>query len=304
MKKLLPLFILFVLGSMTPVAAQEVDSTAVVVPQEGQVVTPTEDAPPTEQTEPTATEEPVTTEEPTAQPQTTVKKPLIPLVQIDELTDTGDESESVVYNDSEQSLADAQAKEKAAEEEDMWFVTKKELYARSVRKSWEYRLNLCFNTSTGTSAITSDESGGFDLGIGYNFNGSVYAGLLTGFWHDFGGVSAHYAGDAIPAFGDLQFRWNVRKRLSVFVEGYAGILLAVSANDVKPWAKTFEYPNYMCYGVSPGLMVRTGKNLDFRFSVGYGYAKPIDETAGYGDCTYDETLLCFKAGFAYRFKRK
>lgn len=305
MKKILPLLFFFASGTMFSAFAQEADTTVVntvSVPTDqisveavSESVADSLETP--EEVSQGALIEQHTTEstDQIGAEQSSVDNLSVPIVD-DSLA--VEQSAPVLETLSEE---DANKKEEEAEEE-MWFASKAELYGRSVKRTWEYRLALAFNTSTGTSAITSDESGGVDFGIGYNLTGNIYAGILTGYWHDFGGVSGHYGGDVMPALGNLQLRFNLRKRLSFYVEGYAGILLQLK-DDYKEYdGSYYEYPNYLYYGVDPGLMFRFGKKLDFRVSVGYGYAIPINEMEGYEDCTYDETLICIKAGFAYRFK--
>ncbi len=305
MKKILPLLIFVALGIMFPAFAQEADTTVVNTTSASElpisVGSVSESVVDSLETPESVAQEPMSVQPTVENTGDSVVEQVsaegMPL-QTEENVLTSEESAPILDTLSEE---EAKKKEEEAEEE-MWFASKAELYGRSVKRTWEYRLVLAFNTSTGTSAITSDESGGVDFGIGYNLTGNIYAGILTGFWHDFGGVSGHYGGDVMPALGNLQLRFNLRKKLSFYVEGYAGILLQLK-DDYQEYDGTYyEYPHYIYYGVDPGLMFRAGKKIDFRVSVGYGYAIPINEAKEFEDCTYDETLICIKAGFAYRFK--
>lgn len=193
------------------------------------------------------------------------------------------------------------------DEEENLFAKKKENYGASIAKTWEYRVFLTANTTSGTSSITSDESGGLELGAGYNFTSWLYAGVTTGFIHDFGGTSDLAAGDIIPWLADIQLRWNVKRKLSLFVEGRAGAFCNVTpdvksarANDGSQ--KSFTYPNYSYLEVQPGLLFRVTEKVDLRLSFGYGYAKPGKETEGFEYRTYDETVLTGKFGVSYRFR--
>lgn len=211
-------------------------------------------------------------------------------------------------DDTEDDEEDLSAVKKGLEkaEEDMWFETKSELFGRQIKHTWEYRVALAFNTSTGTSAITSDESIGLDFGLGYNVSRNIYVGVQTGICHDFGGVSSVPAGDYVPGLANVQFRLNFKKILSFYVEGSVGVMMAITDNyqdeGMEHSGVTFKRPNYMYYGLTPGLMFRPNKKLDFRVSVGYGYAVPYHEQVGMGDKTYDETIIAVKAGIGYRFK--
>lgn len=201
------------------------------------------------------------------------------------------------------------------EEEENLFAGKKKDYGKSIKKTWEYRVFLCANTSSGTSSITSDESGGLELGVGYNFTSWFYAGVSTGFIHDFGGTSGMEAGDIMPWLVDLQLRWNVKRKLSLFLEGRAGIFGNITPDEKnaghrdcvhngehKADSYDFKYPNYTYYDIQPGLLFRLTEKLDMRLSFGYGYAKPYNETEGFEGRTYDETILTGKFGFSYRFR--
>ena len=264
MKNFLPMLILLALSVICPVVAQEVDSTAVETPQQMPVETPSPDV----------------EEMPVALP-----------------TET-----QPVVEENVNSVEDEEARAQR-EEEEMWFVSKDELYGRSVKNSWEYRMCVVFNTSTGTSAITSDESAGFLFSLGYNLTSHIYAGGQIGYLHDFGGVSGIPGGDYFPTLGNLQLRINIRKRLSLFVDGLAGGCFPTTSVNEENFG-TFDYPIYLYGEVSPGFMFRPSKRLDFRFSAGYAYAKPVHEAAGHEWRTYDETILTFKIGFAYRFSKK
>lgn len=193
------------------------------------------------------------------------------------------------------------------EEEENLFAGKKKDYGKSIKKTWEYRVFLCANTSSGTSSITSDESGGLELGVGYNFTSWFYAGVSTGFIHNFGGTSGEAAGDIMPWLVDLQLRWNVKRKLSIFLEGRVGVFGNITpdvreAHDNNGVTKKFVYPNYHYYDIQPGLLFRLTEKVDMRLSFGYGYAKPYNETEGFEGRTYDETILTGKFGFSYRFR--
>ena len=217
---------------------------------------------------------------------------------------TGQDDDDTIDENADGEKAAKLAAEKA--EEDMWFETKSELYGRQIKHTWEYRVALAFNTSTGTSAITSDESFGFDFGLGYNVTRNIYLGVQTGICHDFGGVSGVPAGDYIPGLANVQLRLNFKKGLSFYAEGTVGVMMAITDNyqdeGMLEANVEFKRPNYMYYGLTPGLMFRPNKKLDFRLSVGYGYAVPYSEQSGMGDKTYDETIIAVKAGIGYRFK--
>ena len=205
---------------------------------------------------------------------------------------------------AEETKADASAV--VAEEEDL-FADEKEDYGASIAKTWEYRVFGTANTTSGTSSITSDESAGLELGVGYNVTSWFYAGITTGFIHDFGGTSGMDAGDIIPWLVDLQLRWNVKRKLSIFVEGRTGVFCNVTpdvttAKDNNGKETKFSYPNYMYYEVQPGLLFRITEKFDVRLSFGYGYAKPYNETTNFEGRTYDETVLTGKFGIAYRFR--
>jgi len=184
--------------------------------------------------------------------------------------------------------------------------TVKEDYGATIRKTWEYRVVFTASTTTGTSTITSDEFGAFELGVGYNPTSWLYTGISSGFAHDFGGTKGLHGGDAIPALADLQLRLNIKKKFSLFIDGRAGIFLNITpdafARDINGIDKTFEYPHYLYCDIQPGIIFRSTKKLDVRISFGYGYAKPINEVPGFEDRTYDETILTAKLGFGYRFK--
>ena len=264
MKNFLPMLILLAVSALCPALAQEVDSTAVAAP-----------------------------------PAEIVESP-----SANEVEDVVVENQTTVVEEPAKSVENEEEKARKTEEE-MWFVTKDELYGRSIDHSWEYRMTVVFNTSTGTSAITSDESGGFLFSLGYNLTSHLYAGGQVGYLHDFGGVSGIPGGDYFPTLGNLQLRINIRKRLSLFVDGLGGIVLPLTS-DVKGATSddVFEYPMYLYGEVSPGFMFRPSTRLDFRFSAGYAYAKPINETEKHAWRTYDETIITFKIGFAYRFSKK
>lgn len=219
-----------------------------------------------------------------------------------EVEDVVVENQTTVVDEPAKSIENEEEKARKTEEE-MWFVTKDELYGRSIDHSWEYRMTVVFNTSTGTSAITSDESGGFLFSLGYNLTSHLYAGGQVGYLHDFGGVSGIPGGDYFPTLGNLQLRINIRKRLSLFVDGLAGANFPTTSVNETNFG-TFKYPIYLYGEISPGFMFRPGKRLDFRFSVGYAYAKPVNEVKEHDWRTYDETILTFKIGFAYRFSKK
>lgn len=266
MKNFLPMLILLAVSAMCPVVAQEVDSTAVATPQQVTVETPSSDV----------------EEMPVALPT---------------------ETQPVVVEENVNRVEDEEARAQR-EEEEMWFVSKDELYGRSVKNSWEYRMSVVFNTSTGTSAITSDESAGFLFSLGYNLTSHIYAGGQIGYLHDFGGVSGIPGGDYFPTLGNLQLRINIRKRLSLFVDGLGGASWPLTAKQPTNVVDgDFGYPIYLYGEISPGFMFRPSKRLDFRFSAGYAYAKPVHETEGHEWRTYDETILTFKIGFAYRFTK-
>ncbi len=193
------------------------------------------------------------------------------------------------------------------EEEDNLFAEKKENYGESITKTWEWRVFVTANTSSGTSSITSDESAGLELGVGYNPTSWLYTGISTGVVHDFGGTSGMEAGDIIPWLADLQLRWNIKRKLSLFVQGRAGVFCNVTPNNKKALSNSnvvteFEYPNYMYYDLQPGFLFRITEKCDIRLSFGYGYAKPYNETEGFEGRTYDETILTGKFGFSYRFR--
>lgn len=176
---------------------------------------------------------------------------------------------------------------------------------------WELHIDLYMNTSTGTSAITSDESGGLNFGLGYNALSFFYAGLSTGYWHDFGGTSGLDPGDFMPFFAELQLRWNVRRKLSFYAQGRAGVVVPIVSGkkDVAYKDATgkvagkadFDYPSYLYYEVQPGLMYRLSPRVDLRLSVHYAYAKPFNESKHFKGLTYDETIIGGKLGIGYRF---
>ncbi|GEM_PF-2421057 len=177
---------------------------------------------------------------------------------------------------------------------------------------WELHLDLYMNTSTGTSAITSDESGGFNVGFGYNVLHSFYAGLSTGYWHDFGGTSGLEAGDFMPFMAELQLRWNVRRKLSIYAQGRGGLVVPIvsgkkdvpyrdDATGAVAGKADFDYPSYLYYEVQPGLMYRLSPRVDLRLSVHYAYAKPFNESKHFKGKTYDETIIGAKLGIGYRF---
>ena len=264
MKNFLPMLILLAVSALCPALAQEVDSTAVAAP-----------------------------------PAEIVESP-----SANEVEDVVVENQTTVVEEPAKSIENEEEKARKTEEE-MWFVTKDELYGRSIDHSWEYRMTVVFNTSTGTSAITSDESGGFLFSLGYNLTSHLYAGGQVGYLHDFGGVSGIPGGDYFPTLGNLQLRINIRKRLSLFVDGLAGANFPLTADqETNKVDGPFRYPVYLYGEVSPGFIFRPGKRLDFRFSAGYAYAKPVNESANHAWRTYDETVLTFKIGFAYRFSKK
>lgn len=193
------------------------------------------------------------------------------------------------------------------EEDDNLFAEKRKNYGASIVKTWEYRVFVCANTSSGTSSITSDESAGLELGVGYNPTSWLYTGITTGLIHDFGGTSGMSAGDIIPWLVDLQLRWNVKRKLSVFVEGRAGIFCNITPDEkhvvnAQHEKVDFEYPNYTYYDLQPGLLFRVSEKCDIRLSFGYGYAKPYNEAEGFEGRTYDETILTGKFGVSYRFR--
>jgi len=199
------------------------------------------------------------------------------------------------------------AKVEVVEEEENLFDGQKKDYGASIAKTWEYRVYGTGNTSSGTSSITSDESAGLDFGIGYNVTSWLYTGISTGIVHDFGGTSSMSAGDVIPWLANIQLRWNVKRKLSLFVEGRAGVFCNVTPDkkDVLNNNKEkvdFEYPNYMYYDIQPGLLFRITEKFDLRLSFGYGYAKVGKETKGFEGRTYDETILTGKFGIGYRFR--
>lgn len=187
----------------------------------------------------------------------------------------------------------------AEEEEGDPFAKPKIDWGVDIANHWEYRLDFIFNTTTGTSTYTSDESGGLEFSMDYNLNSIFSVGVSTGYIHDFGGTSGMNGSDVVPLLGDFQMRFNIAKKCSFYALGRAGLLCAIK--DSPQGKDGFRYPNYLYYEVQPGIMYRPTTKFEFRLSAGYGYAVPYHESAGYEDRTYDETIISFKLGLAYRF---
>lgn len=256
-----------------------------------------------------ATEEPVAAEENATQEEVKTEETVTEVANSTEVTAPADSTitEMVQVEDSVLvSDIDTELIEEYEDEEPEFLGDPNE----GIAKTWEYRLSGVFNTSTGTSAITSDESVGVEFTFGYNFSANFFAGVSTGYLHNFGGTSGVPAPDAaFPFVVDLQYRWNLARRLSLYLEGRAGIVLNAT-NDVEVWRQdednkripyNFQYPNYQYYDIQPGVIYHPSQVFDVRFSVGYGYARPGKETKYAEDRTYDETILAFKVGFARRF---
>ncbi len=211
-------------------------------------------------------------------------------------------------------VADTTATTSAEDEYSFLFENTEVDYNEGIEKKWEYHLDLVFNTSSGTSSITSDESAGVNLGVGYNVASWLYTGAAIGFLHDFGGTSGLSAGDFVPLLGEIQLRWNIRRKVSFFAQGRAGVVVPVTSGkdnvgytykdelgNLRSGTANFDYPSYMYYEVGPGFIYRVKSNIDLRFSVGYAYAKPFKESEHFEDRTYDETIIWGKFGFGYRF---
>ena len=212
-------------------------------------------------------------------------------------------------------VADSTATTSAEDEYAFLFENTEVDYNEGIEKKWEYHMDLVFNTSSGTSSITSDESAGVNLGVGYNVTSWLYTGAAIGFLHDFGGTSGLSAGDFVPLLGEIQLRWNIRRKVSFFAQGRAGMIAPVTAGKkevsyihrdkdgtlIDMGEADFDYPSYVYYEVGPGFIYRVKSNIDLRVSVGYAYAKPFKESKHFEDRTYDETIIWGKFGFGYRF---
>ena len=220
-------------------------------------------------------------------------------------------AQDVVAADSTAVEATSEATSTSEEDYSFLFESNEVDFNEGVEKGdWELHLDLYMNTSTGTSAITSDESGGFNVGFGYNVYSFFYAGLSTGYWHDFGGTTGLEPGDFMPFLVELQLRWNVRRKLSFFAQGRAGLVVPIvsgkkdqpypSGNNPEGYAD-FNYPTYSYYEIQPGLMYRIRPNIDLRFSIHYAYSKPYKESEHFEGRTYDETIIGGKLGIGYRF---
>lgn len=197
-----------------------------------------------------------------------------------------------------------------ASAEDLFGVEHKKInFGADIASNFEYHFDVAFNTTSGAGSKVFDESAGFNFGVGYNLTNNLYAGISTGYIHDFGlfkveGLSMPCS-DYVPILADLQCRWNPVPRFSLFLEGRAGALLSTRmskelVNEAGENVK-YKFVNYSYYEVQPGVIIRPRRTIDVRFSVGYGYAKPGDETEGFVGCVKEEKILTFKLGIARRF---
>ena len=221
-------------------------------------------------------------------------------------------AQDVVAADSTAVEATSEATSTSEEDYSFLFESNEVDFNEGVEKGdWELHVDLYMSTSSGTSSITSDESGGINVGFGYNVVSFFYAGLSTGYWHDFGGTSGLEPGDFMPLTGELQLRWNVRRKLSFYAQGRGGLVVPIVSGKKDEEYKDatgnvagnadFDYPSYLYYEVQPGLMYRLSPRVDLRLSVHYAYAKPINESEHFKGKTYDETIIGGKLGIGYRF---
>ena len=200
-----------------------------------------------------------------------------------------------------------------ASAEDLFGVEHKKInFGADIASNFEYHLDVVFNSTSGTNSTVFDESAGFNFGLGYNLTNNLYAGISTGYLHDFGLFKVRDnsgtmlgCSDYLPMLAELQCRWNPVPRFSVYLDGRAGALISTrpskeitndSGEDVK-----YKFVNYSYYEVQPGIIIRPRRTIDVRLSVGFGYAKPGKETEGFEGLVQEEKVLTFKIGIARRF---
>lgn len=161
-------------------------------------------------------------------------------------------------------------------------------YDDGIAKKWEFRFDAAgeygFGYEKKVNGFTHAEESMFgNIGVGYNFNSNLYLGLASGYWHSFGDTGgANNKGNCfIPGLADITYRWNGEKeKWSFFLEGRGGYLFSVKSNETKPDGTVYEYPNAWSLDIQPGVYYRIKRNIDLKFSVGYGYVQTEEDCLG------------------------
>lgn len=138
---------------------------------------------------------------------------------------------------------------------------------KDVTNTWQLKVDagMYMDFVKHGNATSRDEAIVADLGVGYNFNHHLYAGLATGFWYSCGvGPQANL----VPVMADLGYNFCTKTaRLVPFVNLRAGYGVAI--NKTKDYWATLDsnMPNYGILELLPGILYRFDDLVDFRASV-------------------------------------
>jgi hypothetical protein len=196
-------------------------------------------------------------------------------------------------------------------------------YDDGIYHKWEIKIDAAPSIASrgdqneGYGLTDYDESIGADLGVGYNFTSNWYAGLSSGFWFHWGGET----NKMIPVLADVVWRWNLgtSERFSLFLQGRTGYLFGLEKDrDYFKGLPDYRFSDHFYADIQPGIYIRTGRNVDFRVSLGYGYTHPIhnyeqkyfdamteEQREEFGKDYYyaqPEHIVTLKLGFNFRGK--
>jgi len=157
-------------------------------------------------------------------------------------------------------------------------------YDDGIAKKWELRLDaggaIGGHKRVSTAAeykkigfTDYDEGYMFDLGLGYNLTSNWYVGVITGYMPKLGEVrSCDEGNNLIPALADVTWRKQLgtSEKWSFFVQGRGGYLFGIH-DDVTTKKGTTEVNGYTYFDINPGIYYRIKRNIDLKFSIGYGY---------------------------------
>lgn len=175
-----------------------------------------------------------------------------------------------------------------------------------ISKKWEFKfdgaLSTNFKGNDNEKLTTGDDNIMFNIGGGYNFNSNIFLGLSTGYYPSCGVVDSGKLSKAnyyIPFLADFVYRWNIGTtgKWSIFAQARGGYLFSVRGDCNLSKDVTYEYPNSGYIDLQPGFYYRLRPNIDIRFSVGYAYLMPADDTP---DITHNENMFIAKVGMNFR----
>ncbi len=176
-------------------------------------------------------------------------------------------------------------------------------YDDGISKKWEFRFDVAgetnFRKENPDAGLTKwEEALMGNIGGGYNFNSHWYAGLATGWTYKMGSSKTSTAPSYFPVLGDVTYRWNGKgEKWSFFLQGRGGYFFSTTGDETVKGGVNYEFPNAFYMDIQPGVYYRINRACDLKFSLGYAFISPSDDTP---DMLKNTNMLMAKVGMNFR----